>query len=361
MAKICSIEAEDKKRGTLMLTDLSIQNFRIFQSFKVTDLARINLIVGENSVGKSTLLEAIHLLVNQGYPHVLLDELEARGEISLPDDTPGQVGYEVKHLFWGRDLQDGLSLQLSSGERLAFTLTHQQRELEEWSQSTPAYLELKYGLNGARQIKMDLVDGVIEQPKGSTTRKTLASHYITTKGVSYRFLAKLWDRITLTPKEDDVIKMLQILDANVERISFQSRQTANSGILIKLRGEPYPLPLGSIGEGMPRILQLAIALADSENGYLLVDEIDTGLYYQPLTALWRILFESAERLNCQIFATTHSWDCVESFSEARQSTHAKDSDLAALFRLERRGEKIAAVRYTAEDLAIATEQGIEVR
>ena len=347
-----------------MLTELSMQNFRPFQSFKVTHLARVNLIVGENSVGKSSLLEAVHLLVNQGYPHVLLEELEARGEIYFPDDAQGQLGYEVKHLFWGRDLEDGLSLQLRSGESLAFTLTFLQRELEEWRQSTPAYLIIKYGLNGTRQIEIEVVDGVIEQPKfkTSTTRKTLSSHYITTKGVSYRFLAKLWDRITLTPKEDDVIKMLQILDANVERISFQSRQTANSGILIKLRGQPHPLPLGSIGEGMPRILQLAIALADSENGYLMIDGIDTGLYYQTLTDLWRVLFESAERLNTQIFATTHSWDCVESFSEALESYQAqKDDKLAALFRLERRGEEMAAVRYTAEDLAIATEQGIEVR
>lgn len=347
-----------------MLTDLSMQNFRAFQSFNVTDWARVNLIVGENSVGKSTLLEAVHLLVNQGYPHVLLEELEARGEISLPDGAQGQLGYEVKHLFRGRDLQDGLSLQLKSGDALAFTLTFLQREFEEWSQSAPAYLIIKYGLNGTHQIEIDVVDGVIEPPKfkRSTTRKTLSSHYITTKGVSYRFLAKLWDHITLTPKEDDVVKMLQILDANVERISFQSGQTANSGVLIKLRGQPHPLPLGSIGEGMHRILQLAIALADSENGYLLVDEIDTGLYYKAMTDLWCVLFESAERLNTQIFATTHSWDCVESFSEALESYQAqKGSNLAALFRLERRGEQIAAVRYAAEDLAIATEEGIEVR
>ena len=97
---------EAKTEEALMLTDLSIQNFRPFQSFKVTDWARVNLIVGENSVGKSSLLEAVHLLVNQGYPQVLLEELEARGEISFLDDAQGQPGYEVKHLFRGRDLQE---------------------------------------------------------------------------------------------------------------------------------------------------------------------------------------------------------------------------------------------------------------
>ena len=100
-------------------------------------------------------------------------------------------------------------------------------------------------------------------------------------------------------------------------------------------------------------------MADSENAYLLVDEIDTGLHYRTITDLWRLVFDTAERLNVQVFATTHSWDGVRSFSEALDLE--EDKEIAALFRLERRGPQIVPVKYTAEELTFITEQDIEVR
>jgi hypothetical protein len=68
-----------------------------------------------------------------------------------------------------------------------------------------------------------------------------------------------WDGITLTPKEESVVAALQILEPNVERISFTSSQSYNSGILLKIRGQHTPIPLGSMGDGMRRILTLAMA------------------------------------------------------------------------------------------------------
>jgi AAA15 family ATPase/GTPase len=113
-----------------------------------------------------------------------------------------------------------------------------------------------------------------------------------------------------------------------------------------------------MGDGMHRILTIAAILADSEEGYLLVDEIDTGLHYRTITDMWRLVMETAVRLNVQVFATTHSWDCVRSFAEALDMQD--DKEIGALFRLERRDEgEIAAVRYGAEDLSFIISQNIQ--
>ena len=154
--------------------------------------------------------------------------------------------------------------------------------------------------------------------------------------------------------------MLQILEPNVERISFQSRQSPNSGILVKHKGQDYPLPLGSMGDGMHRVLAIATALANAENGYLFIDEIDTGLHYRVITDMWRLIFKTAERLNIQVFATTHSLDCISFFDEAL-NLHS-NSTVGKLFRLERRetGE-IVPVEYGTDDLTIAVREDIEVR
>ncbi len=79
-----------------MLTDLSIKNFRLFEKFKIDNLARVNLIVGKNNVGKSTLLEAIQLLVSQGSPQALFEQLEARGEISLYEESFRATAFVLK-------------------------------------------------------------------------------------------------------------------------------------------------------------------------------------------------------------------------------------------------------------------------
>jgi len=114
-----------------------------------------------------------------------------------------------------------------------------------------------------------------------------------------------------------------------------------------------------MGEGMRQILTLAMAAVTVENGFLLVDEIETGLYYESQTDMWRLLLEIAQQLNVQVFATTHSWDCISAFQEAL--SQLEDSSVGKLFRLSRKGENIRAVDYPAEKLGVAVRQNIEVR
>jgi energy-coupling factor transporter ATP-binding protein EcfA2 len=357
-----------------MLKKVRIQNYRLFEDFSIDNLARVNLIVGKNNVGKSSLLEALYLLVSQDSPEVLLSLLEARGEVSFADDDYRSRGYAIAHLFFGHKLENGASIVIQSrnldplGIRITFVKDIEKLLLPSPKEKSrrrrsPTFLRVEY-LGTEIKVDLDLMgdlllDGFELKRLGILSPAQTNSNYITTKGFDYDFLAKLWDAITLTPKEDDVINMLQILEPDVERISFQSRKTSNSGILIRHAGQDSPVPLGSMGDGMHRVLAIATALANSENGYLFIDEIDTGLHYRTITDLWDLVFKTAERLKVQVFATTHSSDCIESFNKAVNIQ--QDRELGKLFRLERRGEKIETVKYDNKDLTIATRQEIEVR
>jgi predicted ATPase len=193
--------------------------------------------------------------------------------------------------------------------------------------------------------------GILKSPDSNV-------NYIHTKGTDYNELAKLWDSVLYASRKDDVITMLTILDDCVQDVNFLSHRTTNAGILIKRKDQREPIPLGNLGDGMYRILSIAINLANSEAGYLLIDEIDTGLHYRTITDMWRLVMQTAVRLNVQVFATTHSWDCVRSFAEALDMQD--DKEIGALFRLERRDEgEIAAVRYGAEDLSFIISQNIQ--
>ncbi|MFP4099041.1 AAA family ATPase [Coleofasciculus sp.] len=218
-----------------MLRDLTIQNYRCFKNFHIDGLARVNLLVGMNNCGKTTLLEAVYLFVKQGNPQCLGYLLHNRGELverssfSFPGESPHpQFYYQISHLFYGH------------------------------------------------------------APSLNST-----------------------------------------------------------------------IPLSSMGEGMRRILNLAMAAVTVENGFLLIDEIETGLYYEAQTEMWRFILEVAKEFNIQVFATTHSWDCICAFQEALDDLD--DSSVGKLFRLSRKGEDIHPVEYPADELSVAVRQSIEVR
>ena len=76
-----------------------------------------------------------------------------------------------------------------------------------------------------------------------------------------------------------------------------------------------------------------------------------------LPLVWKTLFLTAKKLNVQIFATTHSWDCVEAFQQA-VSHHPEEG---ILLRLSNKGSQVIPTIFDAEELKIATREHIEVR
>lgn len=113
-----------------------------------------------------------------------------------------------------------------------------------------------------------------------------------------------------------------------------------------------------MGEGMSRIFGIALALVNAKDGMLLIDEVDTGLHYSVLPDLWKLIFEVAHRLNVQVFATTHSKDCLEAFQQAAEDTTEEEG---MLIRLEHRDGDVVPVMFDERKLNIAAREQIEVR
>lgn len=132
-------------------------------------------------------------------------------------------------------------------------------------------------------------------------------------------------------------------------------------ILVRLKGEPKPLPLNSLGDGAQRMLLLAVALVSAQDKLLLLDEIEAGLHYSVIEKLWETIFEYAKKLNVQVFSTTHSSDAVKTFLYAMGKS--KNGDEGAYFRMQRNrsSEQIEVIAYDAERLESALESNLETR
>jgi len=172
-------------------------------------------------------------------------------------------------------------------------------------------------------------------------------------------LDEYWNKVNFTPKEDKVIKALQIIDPRIERLNFVNGERKKRKGIIKFGSDNTQYPLERTGEGINRILAVILALVNAENGFLLVDEFENSLHFSVQEKLWEIIFKTAEQLNIQVFATTHSNDCVSAFAKVQQDLEYNDTKLFRMY-LDKNGD-IKYRNFSNEDLSIILEQGIEIR
>ncbi len=355
-----------------MLRDLTIKNYRCFKGFSIDGLARVNLIVGKNNSGKTSFLEAVYLLVNQGNPFSLLELLYNRGEYGEVVDVRREFDYQIAHIFHGHEPepQQMPSICIQSQSDTPLSMTARLMPVNAFLNGTagsPYQLQFRYGDAGCEVGKQAAESG-INLPIGynfafrhtfTPAEKQPGPHQLVSPGsIDFHYVAKLWDRIISAPsKEELVVRGLKIVEPLVEDVRFTSQLTPG-GVLLNLQNRASRLPISSLGDGMQRLLLLIMSAVNAENSLMFVDEIGMGLYHGVQTEMWRLLIEIAQHFHIQVFATTHSWDCVQSFQEALEAT---DQSLGLLFRLEQRFGQFGAVKYEAGELAVAVREAIEVR
>lgn len=376
-----------------MLPSFEVKNFRTFSHLQIPRLGGVNLIVGRNNVGKTMLLEALRLYAAEGDINAILGLLYDRDEVlPSPSDEPQRRSFQIRFasLFHGRTIPDidepAIVLQCGRQDdyRVRVVLETQRIPVNKIPSSiiySTGFLSTE-GVDlpvvhihvGEREVSRYLPSASLQPNRDTWTidRKRLAQAFVPAAGVDSRTLARQWDAIALRAAvEEQVIECLRIV-APIERIT-SVEHPANSGqrmFVVRTAGAAEPVPLKSLGDGMVRMFQLALALESAKSGkpampagsegVFLIDEIENGIHYTVLHDLWRFLFRMARIHNVQVFATTHSWDCVESFQRAA----AEDEETEGmLIRLEKRDDRDEhkVVTFSEEELAIVARDQIEVR
>jgi AAA15 family ATPase/GTPase len=123
-------------------------------------------------------------------------------------------------------------------------------------------------------------------------------------------------------------------------------------------GRLFPLPV--MGDGMTRLLSLVVAMGNAPKGVVLVDEVENGLHHSVLEKVWQTIAEAARQFEVQVFATTHSFECIAAAHRAFGADLGFEYDFR-LHRLERVNGNIVAKTYDRDALRAALEMGLEVR
>ncbi|MEB3123464.1 MAG: AAA family ATPase [Snowella sp.] len=352
-----------------MLKSLKIENFRCFPSFELSKLGRVNLLVGKNNSGKTSILEAIQLLCSRNRLEVFVDTMEGRGEY-LFDEKRNKV-LDIRHLFYGHEVDDGSQFSVfgtNENESKELIVSLGFPDNSQLSLFKPEDFQLIIKWNGAeneeKRIPIDPNGGLNfnnylrrQRIFKEQSHSEILTQFVRSSSLSSDTMNELFDQIVLTPNEELVIKALQNIEPMIERIASVSFRLGNSFVL-KLAGSEQRVPIGSMGDGILRILGLTLAIVNAKDGILLVDEIDTGLHFSAMSDMWKLIWETAKRLNVQVFATTHSRDCWESLAEIAEAEDSGENDIL-IHRIER--EKSKSIIFTQNQIVIAAEENIEVR
>lgn len=375
-----------------MLKSLKIENFRRFDSFEIQELGRINLLVGANNSGKTSILEAIDLLCSRADLEPLYRSAEARGEYvwNARKQKLGllmsgeELEMDVRHFFYGRSLE--LDSQFSiigqnekDEERLVASILQIQdnggdrqidRDREFYSKR-----ELGLGLKWTgsdrqydRRILFSSNGGIVRSqglPVDTIYAKQKKAQFVTSFSLDKDELIALFDDLVLTDEEESSIEALQIIEPTIKRVAVANSARyastgaqARAGFLVRCSGSNERIPIGSMGDSIWRLLALALASRGAAGGVLLVDDIDTGFHYSVMSDIWKMLWATAKRLDIQVFATTHNNDCWKSLASIVED-ESSDRDRITIQRIER--DKKNTVTFSDSEIAIAAEEEIEVR
>ena len=374
-----------------MISYLELENYRGFQQYKLAGLARVNLLVGKNNSGKTSLLEAVQLLASGGDPLVLSKITMQRGEVRYDSDEPphrGNVYQDVSHFFYGREFGQNSHFAVRADNGLGkldvsvVSITDQSEKGQKLPFSDDDFtahsnLGLEIRLNADRPPSFRNGPPIPVSEEGALSIDQVMRHgrrfwgksregpvqFVTQDSLERGSMSEMWDKVITEGKEQDVVDAMRILEPTLTSIAFMSgdrpyRVGPRGGILVGFEGTRRRQPLGSYGEGMRRLLALSLALATTQNGILLIDEIDTGLHYSIMGDMWLLVVEAARRYNIQVFITTHSFDCVRGLSWLCKH-HPELGKEVSLQKIEH--DLNEAVALDAEQIIIAADQDIEVR
>jgi AAA15 family ATPase/GTPase len=345
----------------------------LLEDFEVKKLGGLNLIVGKNNSGKSTVLEAIRIYAGKANPPLLAEILSEHDEEAEIRDTKlsaETINFPVEHFFTGRKFPQSdheICIGEKSGESTALKLRiDKSANSDHW---------IKVSQNGKeKRFSVDDLDTSQRRGRIEWFEKfeSIPCGFIPTRFISIDALADIWDGVLFTENEEVVKQCLEIISSDFENLAFvkgdpysafgpgrKLRRIAK----VKLKNTKRPFSLNSMGDGMLRILQLSLNIFPAMNGFLLIDEFENGLHYSVQEKVWELLFDLANRFDIQVFATTHSWDCVDSFAKVAARSQNIEGVLFRVGQSIRTSDngKVIATEFDKEKLATLTQADVDVR
>ena len=358
-----------------MIQSVSFQNFRGFKNLELPELAQITLLSGKNNAGKSTVLEGVFLLVDHYDPMCFGKICNFRNLSATPDfdilwkplfyqlnaDEPIRISAHLEHdielTYYREDsysplpqdftwmTPEAMSRFISSaqnGYTLGFQFTQKETSYTETGHFIAAspdgtVLNMNTSFPNNQKISMPLT-------------QVINSQIATIPPV------ELFGKLELDGRKSEILDILRKMDRTLSDIT-----TITVGGQTQLYGNMGGklLPMRLAGDGMNRLLFIMLSIMENPNAIILIDEIENGFHYSMYPILWEAIANVAQKSNCQVIATTHSYECVAGAVEGIEKAGMRDN--FCFFRMAQEKNGRRAYRFSSDTIRTALDAEMEVR
>lgn len=305
-----------------MLQSIHLQGFKGFKDTQVGPFKMVNLILGGQNVGKTSLLEAIHLSVING-EHFPFRSNEGKDAQRFSRSTFGESFQSIEvNISHGRN---GRLQKLNSPIPQGF------RHVVSGGAGNCTWLKSPNWIDvGVTPIPLFLP--------------------------SQDELVRLFSEVSLSRKKRQLTDLLREVEPRLVSLDV-ALPDGEHRIYVELDGIDRALPLPQLGHGFGRLLYLYTSLLNAEAQLALIDEVENGIHYAALPTLFQGIKLVAQERCVQSLMTTHSWDAIRAACEVFEET----PELFQVIRLERTGDNIQAVCIEGERMLRMMARDMEVR
>lgn len=342
-----------------MIDAATVEGFRGLRRLEIDGFARVNVIVGKNDCGKTALMEA--LMIAEG-----ADGAAGRAFFAQALRRSSNVARDFERfwrpLFWNQDAERGFSVELRGSNRAPVRV-----ELHRSVTPRTVLIDPAAGVPAAWTIDVRIVNHEerSELIAGGPSGLSLPSLQ-SGGGESFWIMPsrnvgpdeiRLFSRLKQAGREAQLLNLLREIDSRISGIEILALGGTEAELFVRLEPETPLLPVSMMGDGFQRCFEIGVA-AESIDGSLFIDELDNGLHYSVLDPVWRWIALISQKHDIQVFATTHSEECIH--AACRAFTALNDDGLRVI-RLDRREDRTTATLYDRALVETAAETGVEIR
>ena len=341
-----------------------VENFKRFESFEMKNIGQFNLIVGDNNVGKTTVLEAL-----------------------LFDENPNKFLWNL----FGALLWRNIHVQVTLSKVMPFYINvRENSRIIEYQYKYASELktqELSYEVVEKNNLDKEVIESIIGKlqlnpNKNELFKKTLNNNVdfdfvdgnsmgwvpflSINAGYADDMIAYYSTNIqTSLSLKKALINDLKLFIPTIWDIEISSTTVEGSNFIIaRLESYDRPLPITMLGEGSVKLLRILLEISMCQNGRLMIDEIDTGIYHGRFKKFWKIILLSAKRNNVQLFATTHSQECLKFIKEVLEEDDELNDfqkDMRCFRLVEQKDKSVKSYCYDYEKFQFAIDHENEIR
>lgn len=358
-----------------MITDVLIKNFKCFENLSIPQLQRVTLIGGRNNVGKTALLEALFLFLDRLSANMIVRQYGWRGIPGVRGDPQAMFGL----IFRGFDLESEILISATlndvqedahfkfnpdyippSGPATITPPASRQISTDDSPKSTFA-LDVTYDRHDASKqqtshLTIDPKRGLALNIDYLVSKTPKAIFLAAKKHTAPKETSEWFSDFVKESREVEIVDFLRIIEPRLEALKVV-REGPGTFVHGKLQNLARTLDIHLMGEGMEKLLNIALAIAQAPGGWVFVDEFENGLHYSHLPKLWSAISQMLAKYDCQLFTTTHSHECIHA---AHKGLTEMSSDLSYI-RLDQSTGKIEAKLFNYEMLGDALRSGLEIR